>query len=373
MKDSPRGHLLNMLLVVGSLTVALPLVNVLYWTIEPIEQREMFLGSQYTFFRYDPLLGWSNLPGAHGILERSEFRTMIDINADGMRYGAVGPKQGLRVAVLGDSFTWGHGVKVEERFTDIVEKQLGVEILNFGVSGYGPVQYLQQLDHVLTFKPDLVIVAFCLANDFGDSVVSYRHYRHVPYGTLADGKLEVKGYPIPDSGRFGPKLRAAMNDYALGRLLFRVWRIPLGQAGWDAWQAGSHRKQPPKDLPEGILEFDLHLLYEQPQLPEVKYTVAVTEALMKAIRDRLKTEGIPLVVLAVPTKTDVGDRSALMFLKEITRRLNIPLKPKLQTTITQEDFFIKDDHWNASGHAKAAELLGPIIEGYAGKAAAKKP
>ena len=59
-----------------------------------------------------------------GVFKRSEFTNAIAINNDGMRYHEVGPKSGYRVAVLGDSFTWGHGVEEAQRFTDLVEKQL---------------------------------------------------------------------------------------------------------------------------------------------------------------------------------------------------------------------------------------------------------
>ena len=43
----------------------------------------------------------------------------------------------FRVAVLGDSFTWGFGVPYGERFTEIVEaRDRKINVLNFGVEAF---------------------------------------------------------------------------------------------------------------------------------------------------------------------------------------------------------------------------------------------
>jgi len=61
---------------------------------------------QYRFYRFDPVLGWSQTPDFVGILRRAEFTNSIRINRHGMRYreSARARRPGLaRVAVLGDS------------------------------------------------------------------------------------------------------------------------------------------------------------------------------------------------------------------------------------------------------------------------------
>src|SRR4051794_38455525 len=85
----------------------------------PFEDRT---ASRYTelhgFHRFDPVLGWSDVPGKTGVFVRAEFSHPVSINEHGMRYRAVSRERRpgvARLAVLGDSFAWGLGVRVEDR------------------------------------------------------------------------------------------------------------------------------------------------------------------------------------------------------------------------------------------------------------------
>jgi hypothetical protein len=83
-----------------------------------------------------------------------------------------------RVAVLGDSFTFGWGVEESECFVRKTEKLLNdalgshttnpkVEMLNFGVPGYSTFQEVAQYDELVAqFKPNAVLIYF-IENDFG--------------------------------------------------------------------------------------------------------------------------------------------------------------------------------------------------------------
>jgi lysophospholipase L1-like esterase len=80
-----------------------------------------------------------------------------------------------RIAVIGDSITFGSGVAPHERFTEQLERLLAVrrggavEVLNLGVGGYDTLQEVATLEHVgLRFAPDLVLVGYCV-NDLGDN------------------------------------------------------------------------------------------------------------------------------------------------------------------------------------------------------------
>ncbi len=75
-----------------------------------------------------------------------------------------------RIMVLGDSLTFGTGLSVESRFTELLERQLNttdrggrVEVLNFGVSGIDTARELTILDeHIDRVAPDLVVIGFCI-------------------------------------------------------------------------------------------------------------------------------------------------------------------------------------------------------------------
>ncbi len=102
----------------------------------------------------------------------------VKTNGCGMRGREVSirkPEGTVRVAFLGDSFTFGWGVKIEDAFTSVVERNLNrvedgkqkVEVLNFGVPGYSTFQEVALFkERGLDFSPDVVVVYF-VENDFG--------------------------------------------------------------------------------------------------------------------------------------------------------------------------------------------------------------
>ena len=69
-----------------------------------------------------------------------------------------------RIAVIGDSFTYGQGIAEEMRFTNLLEQRLNdrtrrYEVLNFGRPGAETVDHLEILDtYVLDLSPDFVIL-----------------------------------------------------------------------------------------------------------------------------------------------------------------------------------------------------------------------
>lgn len=78
-----------------------------------------------------------------------------------------------RILAIGDSFTFGVGVRLEDCWTQVLERDLesltggDVEVVNAGfAAGYLPEHYAAWLPRGLELEPDVVIVGFCL-NDMG--------------------------------------------------------------------------------------------------------------------------------------------------------------------------------------------------------------
>jgi lysophospholipase L1-like esterase len=72
-----------------------------------------------------------------------------------------------RIAMIGDSVTYGLGVEAAQSFSSLLESELNaaglgpVEVLNFGVPGYNTFQEYTLLKHrVLEYDPDLVVMTF---------------------------------------------------------------------------------------------------------------------------------------------------------------------------------------------------------------------
>lgn len=91
------------------------------------------------------------------------------VNALGMREREIEPKaEGVtRIAFVGDSVTYGQGVRRDERYTERLAAALGpgFEVLNFGVPGANYEQHETTIERAITeANPDVLIVQW-LFND----------------------------------------------------------------------------------------------------------------------------------------------------------------------------------------------------------------
>ncbi len=112
------------------------------------------------------------------------------INSHGFRdheYSMTRDPDVFRIAVLGDSIVWGHGLELEASFAKQLEQKLNAsrsqqfEVLNFGVSGYSTQQEVELFrTKASLFSPDLVIVGYCL-NDYKESSVEGAAFRRMYY------------------------------------------------------------------------------------------------------------------------------------------------------------------------------------------------
>jgi lysophospholipase L1-like esterase len=97
------------------------------------------------------------------------------VNALGMRGALVSvakPPDTYRIAIIGDSVSYGFGVKLEDSFPFVLQADLGssgrykginVEVINFSVNGYGLEAYKEVLlEKAIKFDPDMVVVGYCL-------------------------------------------------------------------------------------------------------------------------------------------------------------------------------------------------------------------
>src|SRR3990170_1148374 len=116
-----------------------------------------------TVYRFDPTLGWFPIENHEEVFEGS-IRFHTQSNSEGFRDVEHDLKnvEKPRVAVLGDSFTWGYDVEAGDRWTDILQQRLPeIEIFNCGVSGYGTAQnLLLYREKVRHYGPDLVLLLY---------------------------------------------------------------------------------------------------------------------------------------------------------------------------------------------------------------------
>lgn len=143
----------------------------------------------------DPDVGYALAPDFKGKISRPEFQIDFSTNEVGLRGISPRPLKAntFRILVLGDSQTWGFGVKDNETFSVHLEKLLSahygnfdIQVLNGGIPGYGTADQLAFLQsRGAALKPDLVIIQFLSVNDLQENRTPARMWADLTDGFLS--------------------------------------------------------------------------------------------------------------------------------------------------------------------------------------------
>ena len=164
------------------------------------------LPSQYSQNVSDPYLPWKPRPGSVVRGTTSEFEYRYEHNSVGFRdveHSLKKPSGTFRILGLGDSFTYGIGVRFEQTYLSRLERTLNeklaghppVEVIKAGIPRYWPEPERVLLERYgLAYSPDLVLVGF-LPNDILDTYFGLDGIE-VTEGFLVNRTLE----PIGSSG-----------------------------------------------------------------------------------------------------------------------------------------------------------------------------
>ena len=273
-----------------------------------------------------------------------DYAVAITTNSAGLRgqreYAVAKPPGVLRVLVLGDSFGFGYGVEDDEVVSAALERRLTaelarpVEVVNLSVSGFGQAEELVTWrERGRAYAPDVVVVLY-FDNDIGNNAISRL------FTITEDGGVARTG------NAFLPGVRARERLYAVApvRWLFEhseAWNLVRNKLSYVVQQS---------------------LLREQ-QLESFNDAseegVALTRALMRVLVSEARADGAQAIVFVIPTRRMTS---------------NFPLSAQdvegMGATLidghgflTTADYYVRDGHWRASGHAKAAERLAPVIAG----------
>ena len=106
-------------------------------------------------------------------IETDEFSFTIESNSIGIRDHEVEPtgEANYRILAIGDSFTYGWGVEIDQTWPKILQQRLReagcqVEVLNCGYPGASPRKYAEvAVEATAVLRPDLVLVAVLQGND----------------------------------------------------------------------------------------------------------------------------------------------------------------------------------------------------------------
>ncbi len=150
----------------------------------------------------DPHVGGTYRPGFQGAVhsEESGREVFLRFNREGFRGEDLPyePAAGARrIAILGDSFIAGLACGEEETLVERLERRLeashpGVawQVMNFGVEGSSTGQQLALYRHVVArYRPDLVIAAYFVGNDFSDNSTRLSRFPRIYFELSDAGEL----------------------------------------------------------------------------------------------------------------------------------------------------------------------------------------
>lgn len=350
-----REMMYNILLLVGAVAVFFVIFEVVLHLADiQTGQRD----NEFMFYEYNETLGWKNKIGVEGEFHFADGSNYVRVNKNGLRDEDYGyNKTRKRIVVLGDSHTWGFGINDSQRYSEILERELGVEVINMGVAGYGTDQeYLTLMLEGARYKPDLVVVGFHAGSDLDDNSADTRYSYPKPRFVLDDGKLTLTNVPVPRkedwerreflNDSFYRKIDRVSHRYFLSYAFFRGRLLNVGVVrGWLL------RKEVEKQL--GL---------------EQQEKMAITLALLKEMDYFVDSINAELIVVIIPTRGQVyadGSTYQNNILTEFGRKDGIKMIDLLHAFKERRDeglYFTIDPHWNAAGNKAAAEEIKAYIE-----------
>jgi hypothetical protein len=384
------------LLVLGSLLFGL-ILGELFLRLIDFSFPNIYLPDDYT--------GASLRPGTQGWLE-SEGEAYIRINSDGLRdreHSKAKPPDTVRIAILGDSFAFAAAVPIEATFWARLERELNachafgqkrVEVINFGVTGYGTAQELLTLRRrAWDYSPDLVLLAFFPGNDVRNNSKALETDKLRPFFAIENGRLVLDNSFLanPDYRRIKrvAEQRRALMEFRVYQLLRKVKArvevfgvrdiTPLALALTRAGQGVSDLSEPGLD----------DKVFVEPSDPAWEEAWTITERLIVAFHKEATARGARFLTVVLTNGATVYPDESLR--RRYTAFLGVPdlfyperriqrlgakngfevlaLAPEMQRQAdTTRTFFhgfanthLGFGHWNAAGHEVAGKLIARYL------------
>lgn len=358
-KGAKKKFLVNLIIVIISLMIGYGIAEFAVRIYAPQEVAPIR-------FKFDPQLG--NIPKPNqtgrkirpGVFDHTYSHNSLGLR--GSKEYSLDKQTEHRILFLGDSFTYGFGVNDDQTFAYLTEKRLlndrlSVEVMNSGNSGRGTDYELRFYQVVgYKFKPDLVILCFC-ANDFVDNE------RGEFYWISQNGDITFKH--LDDSKRILKTILDNLPGYN--------WLVSWSQAANFVKEAvikGLQRQGDPQELKSAAL------VITYPQYVKgyaTENNQRLTEIYVKNLVRSVENNGGSLMIFYIPVSMEVeafkkdGEISKdEMAIRNIAKKYGKPLYSFTPIFAASPEppnqlYFPIDGHWNAAGHALAAQYLSEQI------------
>jgi hypothetical protein len=346
------------------------------------------------WYRADPVLGWTLRPGLSGWFTE-EGRAFVRVNSAGQRdrpRAVDKPQDVYRIAVLGDAFSEGMQVPLDRTYWALLPERLAscgfqpgkrIEVLNFGVRGYGTAQsYLMLQTVAIRYQPDLVLLQFTNGNDVRDNSFALDPGKDRPFFMLDEQGSLLFNDSFRSAAAYAR--RASISREVLRSVADRSRLLQLARGARELKVLG----QAHAGATGNVAGLEIHTL-AAPRDVLWQDAWRVTEGLIERIGEFAARNGAKLAVVTVPfamqAHPDAGQREALLArfgvpdlayperriasFAERAGHLGIMLGPQMQALAVSSGAYLYGfdntelgfGHWNELGHRAAAELIAPRL------------
>jgi hypothetical protein len=301
----------------------------------------------------NPAFGAWHRPNGHFVHKSGCYSVEYDTNS----YGARDVERSLhssapRVIALGDSMIEGVGAPRDKRLTNLLEKDTGREYLNFGSSGFGPLQYaLMYRTMASKWDHNLVLVGIVPDNDFTDMDPAYRK-EHGPSGEFRpfyadDFSIYYTGHFDPNAGEgFWDRVEAFLRAYLAS---YHVGLFINSRLYW--WRLSPY---------SGYHDYN-------------NTDVARLERALGDIKATADARGAKMGVIVIPHAIDfqrvhsTGTNPLASLLEKWGREHDVAVKDLLPEMDAMSNgnflaYSLCDGHWSERGNAATAQILEPWIQ-----------
>jgi hypothetical protein len=356
------------------------------------------LSTYYAYKQYyipDDQLGWRGKPLAR--LGRSDFNESDNSGTAGTgeppaRLEWTNDENGFRngslqatydVVVTGDSFM-AFGQSEHDTFPKRLQKYLGSTVLNLGIGGYGPFQYLEVLkQYGVPKQPRYALFAFYSGNDLNDIVAYVKWKEGLRQPMYNSGELSVlEGYKVVLADVVAKAGRSIAHgiDWLLERT-GATSGYSYTEGGVAVLDLGGNR--------HFAMSFVDYLDTSPPETISRSEEWAHLRTILSEFKAVCRRNGIKPVVLYIPSATEVyakystnesGTGWRHLRLKQIAAAGNlqtafarlagelkldlIDITPVFQEAAErgQVVYYSSDSHWNADGRELAARFVAEQLK-----------
>lgn len=324
-----------------------------------VRRRNLQLLEHDALYVEDSLVGWDL--GA----DRASADGMYLSSAEGIRshepgYDFSADSKRQRIALAGDSFTFGEEVPFEETWGHYLEQLLprATQVLNFGVPSHGVDQTLLKFKHkVRSWRPRLVILGVLngAAPRSGNVYLFLRAEQHLPFSkprfVWREGGLHALNVPT----------LAAREIYAVDS----ISNLPLLQhetffspSHWqDSWLDSSYSM---RYLFSRFPRWESHA----PELSDGAIT-QLTVRLLEAFASEVASAGAKLLIVYLPVRADIEGKPAKykdeIFPALAANGLNVLDPTACLLGHVPAPFIEGGTHYTAEGNAALAQCLLPAV------------